>query len=357
MKKGITYTLAATIAFSGVTTVSLTDASAATYKIKSGKLVNSKTGKVVKSTIIYKKKLYKNGVLTKGSVVYKNNLYKNSVLAKGTILYKSTLYVNGKIKSGTVKYNNKFYRKGKVIAKDKKFLYNDKLYMNNKIVKGYATYDGTLYKDGEAFDGIYKNNYYDMGYKMFEGDQTKISAAEGNDNSTFYGADGSTITYKIPTHVAGKISANVKNISVSNGAKVESAKTVKDTQNDSYYLVVTLSNTAKDKTYTLTINNLKLGNLGTLTYKTKVVGLPTKLANLADYKEVYSYYTKYKDITAAQLKALKKTKEYENAYYKLSMFMGVGEEVSTANTYPQFRALITELYEILDFYSMTEEGF
>lgn len=88
--------LLSTIALSSILTTSAIvqapqEASAASYKISKGKLVNSKTGKVFTSTL-----------------VYKNTLYVKGKRSTTTTLFKNTLYVKGKVKKGIVQYKGKF---------------------------------------------------------------------------------------------------------------------------------------------------------------------------------------------------------------------------------------------------------
>ena len=89
---------------------------ATTYKVQSGKLVNAKTGKVIKGLKVYKSKLYNNGKKVKGYKIYSKKLYKDGSLFSGS--YKKVYYVAGvkdktkpviKVKAATksVKYGAK----------------------------------------------------------------------------------------------------------------------------------------------------------------------------------------------------------------------------------------------------------
>ena len=216
VKTAAALALGASVVTSAVAT---TDASAASkYKIKSGKLVYAKSGKVVKGYVTYKSILYKNGKkLTglKGKTYYKagkkaTGTYKGAYYVKGvkkvttgtynkayyvkgvkkvsTGLYASKYYKDGKLATGTYKgayyvkglkkvttgtYNGAYYVKGKKVVSTG--LYADKLYVAGKLNKGYKLYNENLYKDavlntelalfeGKLYDGAKLNE----GHKIFK---------------------------------------------------------------------------------------------------------------------------------------------------------------------------------------------
>ncbi|MEB6112886.1 hypothetical protein MXM64_07535 [Kurthia gibsonii] len=211
IKTAAALALGASVVTSAVVT---TDASAASkYKIKSGKLVYAKSGKVVKGYVTYKSTVYKNGSkLTglKGKTYYKagkkaTGTYKGAYYVKGvkkvttgtynkayyvkgvkkvsTGLYASKYYKDGKLATGTYKgayyvkglkkvttgtYNGAYYVKGKKVVSTG--LYADKLYVAGKLNKGYKLYNENLYKDAalNAELVIFEEKLYD-GAKVNEG--------------------------------------------------------------------------------------------------------------------------------------------------------------------------------------------
>ncbi|MEN0589357.1 hypothetical protein [Kurthia gibsonii] len=234
VKTAAALALGASVVTSAVAT---TDASAASkYKIKSGKLVYAKSGKVVKGYVTYKSTVYKNGSkLTglKGKTYYKagkkaTGTYKGAYYVKGakkvttgtynkayyvkgvkkvsTGLYASKYYKDGKLATGTYKgayyvkglkkvttgtYNGAYYVKGKKVVSTG--LYADKLYVDGKLNKGYKLYNENLYKDavlntelalfeGKLYDGAKLNE----GHKIFKDElyngselNTKLALFEG----------------------------------------------------------------------------------------------------------------------------------------------------------------------------------
>lgn len=186
-----------------------TSASAASkYKVTNGKLVNAKTGKVVKGYVVFKSKLYYNGKLKKG---YKTvgsgktiKLYYNGSLKKGykTARNSKLLFFNGSLKkgyksagSGERLYKDGFLAKGYEVYgdvdKNPKLYYNGYLksgyktannatllFYNGELKKGYKTAkEGTvLYKDGRLNEGLvelsgvlYDGSKQNEGKKLFEG--------------------------------------------------------------------------------------------------------------------------------------------------------------------------------------------
>jgi trimeric autotransporter adhesin len=120
------------------TAVAPSASAATTYKIKSGKLVNAKTGKVIKGYKTYKSVLYKDGKKYTG--LRSGKYYKAGVLATGT--YKGVKYKKGAKFTG-VSTNGKFYKNG---------------------VLGTGTYKNVKYKKGVEFTGVSTNGkYYENG--------------------------------------------------------------------------------------------------------------------------------------------------------------------------------------------------
>lgn len=137
------------------------DASAATKKVKkvttgvkvskSGKLISLKTGRIVKGTVSYKGKVYKNG--KKASGIINRTFFKNGKKATG--VYKSIYYKNGVIGTGT--YKGVLYLKGKKANGLVKGIY----YKAGK--KATGVYKNTYYQNGKKGTGIYKGKYYELG--------------------------------------------------------------------------------------------------------------------------------------------------------------------------------------------------
>ena len=283
MKKIILTTLATAVALSAVTPSNTPASAAVKVKVKSGKLVNASTGKVVTGAIVYNKQLYKNGVL-----------------AKGKVLHKNVLYVNGKIKGGAVQYKNKFYKKGKLIGKNVYFEYEGKLYINNKVAKGETVYNHTYYKDGEVDTGSYKNNIYKFGELVFEGN-TKNPYERYVQNVT-YSTNGSTATYEYIGYYTFEFKFNKSKIIVSPKATVKSVKVTEDG-----VLKIILSNVKKNTVYNVQVKDLKVGGYP-LTFSTKISGLPDGV-NKYNFTELNAAYNKHKNAKKADLKKLLKTAE------------------------------------------------
>lgn len=142
-----------------VSSLHVTPALAAeSYKVKSGKLVNAKTNKVVKGYKLHKNILYKDGKRTTGNVVYKNVLYSNGKKATGTKLYKKVLYVAGKKPTGYKTYKSVLYYKGTTFTGTR----GNKYYKAGKTYTGFRTISAqkVYYKSGVRYTGVYKNNFY-----------------------------------------------------------------------------------------------------------------------------------------------------------------------------------------------------
>lgn len=276
MKKIILTTMMTAVALSAVAPSSIPASAAAKVKVQSGKLVNASTGKVVKGTIVYKKRLYKNGVL-----------------AKGKVLHKNVLYVNGKIVSYPVQYKKKFYKKGKLIGKNVYFLYNDKLYVNGKIAKGEKIYNRYYYyNNGVLSNGTYKNNYYQYGELFFSGKVAK--PYDVDDNNITYSTDGSTVTYTYLPYYSLNMKVNKSKVVVSPKATVKSAKVVDGA------VEVTLSNVKKNTVYDVKIKDMKVEGYP-LTFSTKFSGLPDGVKKY-NFTELNAAYNKYKNAKPAELK-------------------------------------------------------
>ncbi|MEK4136567.1 Ig-like domain-containing protein [Kurthia sp. FSL E2-0154] len=158
IKTAAALALGASVVTSAVVT---TDASAASkYKIKSGKLVVAKTGKVAKGYVTYNKVVYKDGKKFTG---LKNKVY-YKLGKKATGTYKGAYYVKGAKKVTTGTYNKAYYVKG--VKKVSTGLYASKYYKDGKVATG--TYKGAYYVNGvkKVTTGTYKGAYYVAGKKV-----------------------------------------------------------------------------------------------------------------------------------------------------------------------------------------------
>ncbi|RXH50916.1 hypothetical protein D6T70_14285 [Kurthia gibsonii] len=301
VKTAAALALGASVVTSAVAT---TDASAASkYKIKSGKLVYAKSGKVVKGYVTYKSTVYKNGSkLTglKGKTYYKagkkaTGTYKGAYYVKGvkkvttgtynkayyvkgvkkvsTGLYASKYYKDGKLATGTYKgayyvkglkkvttgtYNGAYYVAGKKVVSTG--LYKDQLYVSGKLNKGYKLYKEDLYKDAVLNKGlvVFEDKLYDGAKQndklvIFDGklyDGVKVNEGIKKFEDKWYNnaelADG-TFT------IDGKEVAFENGVEV--GAKVKSVEAINAKE-----IKVTFNKTVKAETvettdFTVTKNN------------------------------------------------------------------------------------------------------
>lgn len=127
-------------------------ASTVTVKLnKAGKLVNKKTGKIIKGFVSYKDTLYKNGVKFTGEI--NKNYYKAG--KKATAVYKGKYYKKGILTTAT--YKGVYYLKGVAFTGSLKDLY----YSKGKIATG--TFGGLYYSEGKLANGTIGDIYYDKG--------------------------------------------------------------------------------------------------------------------------------------------------------------------------------------------------
>ena len=153
---------------------------ATTYKLKSGKLVNAKTGKVVKGYKVYKSTLYKDGKKAKGYVTSGKVLYKDG--KKHTGLRSAKYYKAGKLATGTFK--GVYYKTGKKFTGLKSGVYY------KAGVKGTGSYKSVYYKNGKKHTGLVGATYYKAGKKgtgSYKGIQYKSGkAVTGVVNDVYY---------------------------------------------------------------------------------------------------------------------------------------------------------------------------
>lgn len=162
MNNTIKSATAIVVATSLVTTsINTTTAEAATYKIKSGKLVSAKTNKVVKGYKLYKNILYKDGKRKTGYALYKNVLYQNGKKKTATTVYKNILYVKGKKSTGYKRHKNILYYNAEKFTGT----YGQKYYKKGKVFTGFRTINAqkVYFKSGVRLTGVYKNVFYVSG--------------------------------------------------------------------------------------------------------------------------------------------------------------------------------------------------
>lgn len=167
--KNSTVALTSALLVTTAITPSLAANAATTYKVKSGKLVNAKTKKVVKGYKVYKGSLYYNGKKKTAYTLHKGTLYYKGKKATGNKLYKGTLYSKGKKSTATVTYGGKLYVKGKLATGYK--AHKGTLYYKGKKYMGYKSLGSVLYYKATAFTGEYNAKYYSKG-KAFKGVRT-----------------------------------------------------------------------------------------------------------------------------------------------------------------------------------------
>lgn len=234
------------------TAVAPSASAATTYKIKSGKLVNAKTGKVVKGYKTYKSVLYKDGKKYTG--LRSGKYYKAGVLSTGTykgVKYKKGVkftgistngkyYKNGKLGTGT--YKNVKYKNGEkftgISTADKKFYKNGKL--------GTGTYQGVKYKNGEKFSGVSTNGkLYENGL-VFSGDKDGKKYVDG---LLLNGKDADGVVYVdgVKDEVAPEITAEDKTVEYDSAAvDVNALATVKDNSGEEIKATATITFDGKE---------------------------------------------------------------------------------------------------------------
>ncbi|WP_010286903.1 immunoglobulin-like domain-containing protein [Kurthia massiliensis] len=218
------------------TAVAPSASAATTYKIKSGKLVNAKTGKVVKGFKTFKKVLYKNGKKYTGT--RSGKYYKKGVLSTGT--YKGVKYQKGLKFTGISKADGKFYKNG---------------------VVGTGTYKGVKYKKGVEFTGVSTNGkYYEDGV-LFTGvkeDKKYVDGVlfTGTEDGKKY-VDGALLNGKdvdgvvfvdgVKDEVAPEITAEDKTVEYGSAAvDVDALATVKDNSGEELKATATITFDGKE---------------------------------------------------------------------------------------------------------------
>lgn len=155
-----------------------TDASAASkYKVSHGKLVNAKTGKVVKGYVVFKSKLYHNGKLRQG--------YKTVGTGKSI-----KLYFNGSLKKGykTARNNKLLFQNGSLKKGWKTAGAGERLYKNGFLSKGYE-----VYGDLDKSPSLYYNGYLKSGYKT--ANNASLLFYNGKLKAGLKDAKGGTVLY------------------------------------------------------------------------------------------------------------------------------------------------------------------
>ncbi|GEL04678.1 hypothetical protein [Rummeliibacillus stabekisii] len=241
--------LGASVVTAAVVPGATTASAASKYKVSNGKLVNAKTGKVVKGYVVFKSKLYYNGKLKKG---YKTvgsgktiKLYYNGKLKEGykTARNNKLLFFNGSLKKGykTAGNGERLYKDGHLdkgyevygdVDKDPSLYYNGYLksgyktannatllFYNGKLKSGYKTAkEGTvLYKEGRLNEGLAL-----VGGKLFK-DSSLNKGLVKYEDKFYFDADLANGTYEYE----GKEIAIEKGVEV--GAKVNSVEAINGT--------------------------------------------------------------------------------------------------------------------------------
>lgn len=310
-KKMLASLVLSTALTTSVLTYGTLESSAASYKLSKGNLVHTKTGKLVK-----------------GNALYKNVLYTNGKRSTKTVLYKNKLYVKGKIKSGVVQYKSKFYQSGKAVSANSVFLYKEKLYKGNKRYPGFKTFYSkdygmkVLFKDGSLFTGIYNNTLYNEGFV----NQDFIGAKPNYNDSTIFSEDGTKMTYYVFDADSEKVTINLQDIEIDQGATITSVKKITDANKlTSAYYQIEIENVAPDKKYQLKIKNIQLGKLGKINFEGTIYSLPSKIATDAQYKKIFALYKKYANYTPEQMMKITEKQHYEIMEY----LMYIEEESTT----------------------------
>lgn len=199
--------LTAVVLASSLTFATLPADAAANYKTKNGKLVHTKTSKLVKGYVTYNKKLYKNGklysgihndklykkgkldtknyyvtsntlyrnghvvyslVLHKGIVLASNKqLYEDGLLKKGFAIYKDRIYFDGLLYGDTVVFNSHLFIEGE-LAEDY-IVYDDKLFLDGKLAPGYVLYNPTGDPENFEAETLYYKGFVVKGEFIYEG--------------------------------------------------------------------------------------------------------------------------------------------------------------------------------------------
>lgn len=290
MKKFIAAAAIVSIAASTITT----PAQAASYKVVKGKLVDAKTGKVVKKTTVFKKKLYQKGMLAKGTVLYKGTLYVKGSIPKGYTLYKKTLYSKGKKHHGVNTYKKKLYVDGIEKEKNALFVHDEKLHQGEPLFQGMKLYEGFLYSNGYRYTGVYKQHYYHEGKDIYDGvlNDSMVTVRYTDDQSAIVRISG------IPGNI-----------------KETSAQTVISTQGSPATwkfekgagqlgdLVFTFTGIQSNGSFNVTISSLFYGEgRGALNFNNKTFSFKSllQLKSNADFNQLLNDVEKLKQVDADQ---------------------------------------------------------
>lgn len=283
---------------------------ASKYKVSKGKLVNAKTGKIVKGYVVYNSKLYYNGKLKTG--------YKTVGTGKSI-----KLYYNGSLKKGykTAKENKLLFYNGSLKKGYKTAGNGERLYKDGYLDKGYE-----VYGDVENNPSLYYNGYLKSGYKtannatlmFYNGKLSKgyktdkngtVLYNEGRLNKGFVKVEdkfyndaelaNGTFEYKgkeVAVEKGVEVGAKVKEVKAVNGSTLEITFNKSIDKEDAENAVVTLAGNSLSKG-TLSedghvlkildskINNVKNATLEVPAIKTKA---DTKIST-PKYVTVFSY--------------------------------------------------------------------
>lgn len=171
------------------------------------------------------------------------------------------------------------------------------MYKGSKLLAGYKTYDESLYYNGVLFTGVKDKTFYKYGAKY-----------DGFTDSLFYSEDGTSITLKIMLYVGEKVTFNLSDIQVSNGATVKNVS-VSEGDDDETILSIELENTKMNEAYAVQIDNLSFGKFNGISHKESFSGLTTEMKEDETYIQLREFYDKYKDYSDAQAKKLNKNSD------------------------------------------------
>ncbi|WP_397537219.1 immunoglobulin-like domain-containing protein [Rummeliibacillus pycnus] len=209
IKSATAFALGASVITSAVVAVDTTASAKTSCKVSHGKLVNSKSHKLIAGFKTYQSVLYKNGKKFTG--VYKGKYYKGGTLFTGVVT--KTYYKKGVKATATVK--GVYYKQGKPFTGDKHHVF---------------------YKEGKPFTGEHHHVYFENGQKVNRTMPNGKYYINGVPANGIYEINGVKVEYKKGKVVTDKTSPV---ISLEKGAK-----TVYKIKNGEVFTVPTA--TAKD---------------------------------------------------------------------------------------------------------------
>lgn len=321
MKKLMPWTLATTILASGLMLSSPAQADEYHYN-ENYELVHNETGKVTAVSDVdgY---LYLDGKPAKGFNLLGNFLFVDGERATEDYptLYNGVFYQSGTAipKDDIFVYKDKFYRNNKLVPKNEYIMYDKmreegmQLYRNNQLVKGFKFYTDEykrtfLFKDGNLHTGVYKKNWYTVGWLRLK--QKDASPYDAAIRDITYSDDKKTITYDI---YHSTVNMKTAKFSINKGAKiVKTENKTKHLGTDEWdeYVSVTITNVKRNMVYSLKVTNFQQG----FTFNTKVSGWSDKMDHAKYLNEYMTLYELYKDKSHAERDELLQNKDVLKIY-------------------------------------------